>query len=246
MTSKDYQSLIDVFFSALSNYGLQSTVLLMALDSEQMYSQNEETQDSDIELIREYKDLGRIYEHEDMLFINDKHVSFLVRGLSFDDQEKKGRLQDNLVILASGLTERIDALNLDIKMGRQRQNLHTIVKAIPKVIDKIEQDLGAQLNKTDGMCDRVIANMGSMIKDQGLGAEKEKELCGLLITHKHQLHKILAESIVIAEQFAEIMNTLERTYVSSAESDSSVETSAETSADVLFENDKAVTESVIF
>jgi hypothetical protein len=102
-------------------------------------------------------------------------------------------------------------------MGRQRQNLHTIVKAIPKVIDKIEQDLGTQLKKTDVMCDQVITNAGNLVKGRGLSGSQEKELSALLITHKSQLHKILAESIVIAEQFAEIMNTLERTYVSSAE-----------------------------
>ncbi|MCW8909137.1 MAG: hypothetical protein OQK76_00820, partial [Gammaproteobacteria bacterium] len=66
---------------------------------------------------------------------------------------------------------------------------------------------------------------------------QEKELNAMLVTHKSQLHKVLAESIVIAEQFAEIMNTLERTYVSSSEDAEQVEETDDESVideDVLF------------
>jgi len=214
---QDYHKLIDVFLKSVTSYGLEATVLVHGLDGDEVFFQLEEHKDLDIELIEKNREQGRVYEHDGMLSVNYKNVSMLFRGFPEDDPEKKCRLHDNLVILGSGLNGAVYALNLYMKMGRQRQNLRTIVKAIPKVIDKIEQDLGTQLNKTDVMCDQVIVNTGQLVKGQGLSAGKEKELGSLLMTHKRQLHKILAESIVIAEQFAEIMNTLERTYVSSTD-----------------------------
>ena len=237
---KDYQKLIDVFFRSVTSYGLESTVLVHGLDGDEAFSQLAEHKELDIELIEKNREQGRVYEHDGMLSVNYKNVSMLFRGFPEDDMEKKGRLHDNLVILGSGLNGSIDALNLDIKMGRQRQNLHTIVKAIPKVIDKIEQDLGTQLKKTDVMCDQVIVNTSQLVKGHGLSGGQEKELNSLLVTHKNQLHKVLAESIVIAEQFAEIMNTLERTYISSSDDAEKADETEE------FESKHNVDEDVLF
>jgi len=236
-SAKDYQRLIDGFLKSVSSYSLEASVLVHGLDGDEFFSQSAGHEDLDKELIEKNREQGRVFEHDGMLSVNYKNVSILFRGFPEDDPEKKGRLHDNLVILGSGLNGSIDALNLDIKMGRQRQNLHTIVKAIPRVIDKIEQDLGTQLKKTDIMCDQLLANSNQLVRGHGLSAGQEKELNAMLVTHKSQLHKVLAESIVIAEQFAEIMNTLERTYVSSSEDAEPVEeTGGESGADedVLF------------
>lgn len=125
-------------YECMSAYSLRVGIQINAEDSTLMYCQDEAFKDEDTELINNMNADGRIIEHENVVLFNHKYINLCVHDFPFNDKEKSGRLKDYLAIVTSSADVCIKTIDTDIKLGRQYQNLHTILKAVPQMIVKIQ------------------------------------------------------------------------------------------------------------
>lgn len=214
-TAESYEALVDLVYECMSAYGLRAGIQINGVDGSQLYCQHESFKDKDTELISKLKADGRIIEHEKVVLFNHDYINLCVHDFPFDDEEKSGRLKDYLAIVASSADVCIRTIDTDIKLGRQYQNLHTILKAVPQMIKKIQEGIDKQNDKVLGVHKAFVTEMADMINKQKPGDECRSILKSLTSEHKEGFKKIFCQSSNLTDSLVNMIKQLEHTYVDS-------------------------------
>lgn len=214
-TAESYEALVDLVYECMSAYSLKAGIQINGVDGSAIYCQDESFKDEDTELINNLKADGRIIEHENVVLFNHKYINLCVHDFPFNDEEKSGRLKDYLAIVASSADVCIKTIDTDIKLGRQYQNLHTILKAVPQMIVKIQGGINKQNDKVLNIHKEFAIEVANMIKKQNPGDKYSDILNSLSSTHKEELKKIFSQSSMLTDGLVRMIKQLEHTYVDS-------------------------------
>lgn len=213
VTAESYDDLVELIYECMTAYGLSVTIQLNGVDGASLHCQDEQYKDEDIKLLDELKDSGRIIEQENIVAFNHKYINLCVRNFPFDDHEKCGRLKDYLAIIASVADSAIKTLDADVKLARQYQNLQTILKAVPQMIEKIQSGINKQNNKALDIQQDFVSNMAGMIKKQGMGEKCNTLLQTLASSHQEAFQKTFSQSVNLTDNLVQMIKQLEHTYV---------------------------------
>ena len=213
VTAVNYQDLTMLLFMAVSGYGLAATVLIRSVHGELIFTQNEAMKDHDVALINRFKTHGRIVEHEDVVVINFTNIGLLARNFP-DDAEKAGRIKNYLTTLCYGVNGRVDAIDANSRLKKERQNLFSIVNGASKAMATIKQSLSEHVHQTDDMCKQVTQSMNEAFVKLGMPETQRHILGGLLKSGNNRLDVILAEILALDEKFVVLLGQLEQAYAS--------------------------------
>lgn len=218
VTAVSYQDLTMLLFMAVSGYGLAATVLIRSVHGELIFTQNEALKDHDVVLINRLKTRGRIVEHEDVVVINFTNIGLLARNFP-DDAEKSGRIKNYLTTLCYGVNGRVDAIDANSRLKKERQNLFKIVSEASKALAAIKLSLNEHVHQTDDMCKQVMHGMNEAFVKLGMPEKQRQVLGGLLLSGNKRLDVILAETLALDEKFVELLTHLEHIYASSRQAE---------------------------
>ncbi len=218
VTAVNYQDLTMLLFMAISGYGLTATVLIRSVHGELIFTQNEAMKDQDVALIKRLKTQGRIVEHEDVVVINFTNIGLLARNFP-DDREKAGRIKNYLTTLCFGVNGRVDAIDANSRLKKERQSLFNIVNGASKALAAIKQSLNEHVHQTDDMCKQVTQSMNEAFVKLGMPEKQRQILGGLLQSGNKRLDVILAETLALDEKFVELLVQLEHTYAISQQAE---------------------------
>jgi len=212
-TTESYDELVELIYECMNAYNLKTSIQIRGIDGTSMHYQDDSLEEEDLELINSLKREGRIIEQEDVIIFNHKYISLCVRNFPVDDEEKNGRLKDYLAIAASSADNGIKMIDSDVKLARQYQNLHTILKAVPQMIEKIQQGINNQNDKALNIYNNFVGNMDDMIKKQGLTNECSTLLQSLSSSRKEEFKQTFSQSSKLTDNLVHMIKQLEETYV---------------------------------
>ena len=213
VAAESYEDLANLIYESMAAYALKVAIQINGLDGAVMYFQDELLNDEDTELINNLKDEGRIIEQDDVVVFNHKYINICVRDFPFDDQEKSGRLKDYLAIIASAADSCIKTLDADVKLERQNQNLHTILNAVPQMIEKIKEGINTQNNKAIDIYQGFVSGVKEMVSKRRAGDNCEKMFESLTSTNKEKFKKTFSQSASLTDNLVRMIKQLESTYI---------------------------------
>lgn len=116
-------ALADLVVEALEQYGLQGTVQTRCGGATTNRSTSGLTGGLQESVLGHLKDIDRIFEFKTRAIVNYERVSILVNNMPADDPERRGRIRDNIALLAEGAESRAKALEIEHRARDQQQQL---------------------------------------------------------------------------------------------------------------------------
>ncbi|MBI4741759.1 MAG: response regulator [Betaproteobacteria bacterium] len=130
-------------------------------------------------IIEKLYGIGRIFEFKTRMVINYPHVSILMSHVP-DDAEVRGRIRDNVAMLAEGAEARVASLLIELDNRRKQDGIRYALGEILGMTEelrehqRVSQELGKQAVSV------VIERFETAFVRCGLTSAQESELIGLL------------------------------------------------------------------
>jgi len=102
--------LTDLIVETAAEFGLYNTVQLTT--PVQIYNRSSagDPTERDIEMMKSFRELGHVYQLGRRLILNFGPITQLIKNLPDKDEEKCGRLRDNLALILEGALNRLSAI----------------------------------------------------------------------------------------------------------------------------------------
>ncbi|HCI52097.1 MAG TPA: hypothetical protein DE312_01995 [Gallionella sp.] len=106
---------------AIKNFGLECSVLIRDSNAEVILTSHNNPSEIEKAILLQSTGMGRIFQFKQKIVVNYNHVSVIVNNMPMDDDEKSGRVRDNITMLA----EMTDSLCDNVLM---RQTSHSLAE----------------------------------------------------------------------------------------------------------------------
>ncbi|TAN51335.1 MAG: response regulator [Methylococcaceae bacterium] len=175
-------TLAELAVEALEQYGLQGTVQTRCDGVTTNRSTSGLTGSLQESVLGHLKDIDRIFEFKTRAIVNYERVSILINNMPVDDPERRGRIRDNIALLAEGAESRVKALEIEQRARDQQQQLL-------RALDSLRLTLRG-LRSRQELAQTQIWRLGSDLLDQletsfvTLGLTEAQELFLLELAHR--------------------------------------------------------------
>ena len=202
--------LTDTVFNATTNYGLEGSLLVTALDEPEVYFSDGVERNLERDVLSHLKNKDRIFTFGKRVAFNTPSATLLIRNMP-DDDGKTGRFKDHLAILMDGLDARIQGLKYELEVVTKQRELSDVVQAAKKNLEVIDQQHISLREKNA----QLLSNMAQTIEESfiylGLSEEQERALIGLVEKTESDTVSLYEEGIKTDDQFDKIMKNLTAT-----------------------------------
>ena len=171
---------------SLGQYGLSGAVQVRAGTETLIESTPGGNQTEDGAVIDKLHSIGRIFEFKTRMVINYDHASILMNDVP-DDNEQRGRIRDNVAMLAEGAHARIASLLIEQDNRRKQGGIRYALGEILEMTSELrEQQRGSQEQGQNAVNVVIEAFETSFIR-LGLTPNQETELINLLVELRHEV-----------------------------------------------------------
>lgn len=178
------RELADAMVAGLGLYGLQGGVQVRTAAGALTRSSDGEASPLEVSVLDHLVTMGRLAQFKNRMVINFPAVSFLVRDMPQDDEERCGRLRDHLSMLAEAANVHVESLAM-LAEARRRDDL--IVQ------------VALRMTRTLGEVDRAQRDslVAGRIALEGIRKRIDEVCVSMLLTHSQEsrLSRALDEGI---------------------------------------------------
>lgn len=123
--------------------------------------------------------IGRIFEFKTRMVINYPHVSILMSHVP-DDPEVRGRIRDNVAMLAEGAEARVNSLLIELDNRRKQTGIRYALGEILGMTEELREHQRTSQERGKQAVNTVIERFETAFVRCGLTSSQESELIGLL------------------------------------------------------------------
>lgn len=155
---------------SIGEFGLKA--LIQVRDTYETISLSSDGPATDLEesVIERARGMGRIFEFSSRMAVNYEHVTLIGLNVPQDDADRRGRLRDNLAIIAEGMNSRVQTLMLIDKEQRYAERMSKVVERMRESI----LGLGASYNFQRKRMDDSLAELMDDIDTAGRNLDLNK------------------------------------------------------------------------
>ena len=206
----DPAAIADALLAALHAYGLQGAVQIRMAGGMLERNNCRQTAPLQAAVMESLRDIGRIFVFGSRGIINFAHVSLLVNNLPTEDEERLGRLRDNLALLAEGAETRLASLAATAAVGSlQADAAHTLValrESLAKAIRRSHDAREQNRRHTTELLDTV----GSLANSYNLTNIQRETLHDVLHEGNETALKFHDEASLAEQDFSRVIAMLEK------------------------------------
>jgi CheY-like chemotaxis protein len=173
---KTNRELAQLILDSMQNYGLNCTVHIDTPEQDVLLSGTGHCNPLEKELLSRLKTKGRIFDFSSRTVINFNHISLLIKNMPTADQEKYGRIKDNVAILIEGAAARINAILTEQQLLKQRETLEQIMVRAKSSLNTISERQRSYKNASVKIMDELMHQIETSFMYLGLSEEQENNL----------------------------------------------------------------------
>jgi CheY-like chemotaxis protein len=178
-TVTDPHRLSELIIAAMEQYSLDCNVQIRSSIRLIDTGSNGPNSPLSSELLLRLHNQGRIFEHGKRLVMNFGAISILIKNMPVDDEDKRGRLRDNIAILLEGADAKLGALEIEHQDQLLRQQLQNLVDDSKAALQDIEQLQQMQKETSIKIMDKLLQDLETSFFKMGLTEEQEETLLNL-------------------------------------------------------------------
>jgi CheY-like chemotaxis protein len=205
----DYQSLCQELINILGNYGLEGSVQIRGKQGITSLGSNGECSPLEESVLNHLFGHGRLFEFSSCLSCSFEHVTIIVRDLVRDDPELRGRMRDNIALLAEGANVRIAALDSNAEVAKQNVALTSLIANITRALEDIEKQQKHQRFRSDQIFQQLQQTFDLRLISLGLSESQENELTDMISAAVEQSLSLFDEFQTTEEAMESILRQLQ-------------------------------------
>jgi CheY-like chemotaxis protein len=208
LTCRNYEDLAQKLVDAIRDFGLEGSIAIRhGGDTTVMTTHGEKTA-LESAILEKSSTMGRIFQFKRNLVVNYDKISILIPNMTENDDEKNGRIRDNIAIIAEAaeaFCENVDMRQVSMARAESMQiALFEATKTVESIRDKQSQLLMDVRVLLHGLTDKVESSYSFL----GTTQSQEKTISSAMNDSVQRILEVLAVGNQINEQFASVVSTL--------------------------------------
>jgi CheY-like chemotaxis protein len=175
--------------SSLVQYGLSGAVQLRGSGESFVESTPGGNTASDTAVLEKLHGVGRIFEFRTRMVINYEYASILMNDVP-DDNDQRGRIRDNVAMLAEGAHARVASLMIEQDNRRKQGGIRFALKEILEMTTELRDQQSLRQEEGQRAVNRVIHEFESAFVRFGLTPTQESALINLLVELRQEVSSI--------------------------------------------------------
>ena len=202
-----FDDLMLKFFEATEFFGLNCCAqihtargkLCMNCDSDSLAAQ----------ILEKMIEQGKIIDFGARTIINEDSISLLIKNMPINDEDKYGRIKDNVTVLLNGANSRIKSLMIENELNEQREGgLHRTIKEVHEEIKTVNEKFSQHEKTSSLLMSKLRGDLEQLLLTLGLTEEQEKVLLERVDFTTDEIHALNYTGVEIDEGLANIANLL--------------------------------------
>ena len=194
--------------SALSQYGLAGAVQIRARPENIVESTAGGNPAEDGAVIEKLHGIGRIFEFKTRMVINYDLASILMNDVP-DDTEVRGRIRDNVAMLAEGAHARIASLLIEQDNLRKQGGIRFALGEILEMTAELRDQQRIAQEQGNDAVNSVIDSFETAFIRYGLTPSQESELINLLVNLRHEVAGIGLSAEEVDRKLQRVVRSLQ-------------------------------------
>ncbi|MEY4592210.1 MAG: hypothetical protein RIR18_1105 [Pseudomonadota bacterium] len=195
--------------ASLSQYGLAGAVQLRGGSEEHFVESTPGGNPiADGEVMNKLHGVGRIFEFRTRMVINYEFASILMNDVP-DDNEQRGRIRDNVAMLAEGAHARVASLMIEQDNRRKQSGIRFALSEILEMTSELRDQQHVRQEEGQSAVNRVIQSFERAFIHFGLTPSQEGELIGLLVELRHEVAAIGIGAAEIDTKLQRVVRSLQ-------------------------------------
>jgi CheY-like chemotaxis protein len=208
LTCRNYEDLAQKLVDAIRDFGLEGSIAIRhGGDTTVMTTHGEKTA-LESAILEKSSTMGRIFQFKRNLVVNYDKISIVIPNMPENDDEKNGRIRDNIAIIAEAaeaFCENVDMRQVSMARAESMQiALFEATKTVESIRDKQSQLLMDVRVLLHGLTDKVESSYSFL----GTTQSQEKTISSAMNVSVQRILEVLAVGNQINEQFASVVSTL--------------------------------------
>lgn len=206
----DYVSLCREILATIAVYGLEASVQIRGNDVVVSLNQDGSCSPLEESVLKNMSMQGRIFEFSSRTSYNYDHITIIIKNMPRDDQDKYGRMKDNLALLAEGADARVITLDDQLVLAKQHNALMQLIASTRETLRDIEQHHLSQRKQSNLIFADFRDELERKFLNMGLKSSQEEELSELAMHASNRALALYDEGLAESERMEKLLSQLER------------------------------------
>lgn len=207
--AKNLTALCQCLVNACDGYQLKSVAQIRGEREIITLNQNGVASPLEIETLSAISQRGRILSTKDHIAFNYGSVTMLVSEMSQYDEERVGRMRDNLALIAEGIDARVASLENESALRQEHQHTLKLFAQATFALQKVDEDFRQQFVEVRMALSNMIDDAEAAYFSLGLTEGQEKLLSQQLRATEGNLLAIFERGLDIEEHLGAIQRLME-------------------------------------
>jgi DNA-binding response OmpR family regulator len=207
LSISDFKELGSVLLETLSGFGVKGSIIFF-LGREVFCSDDGTDRPLEREVLRKFRDQGRLVSFKNRTFFNYSKFSLLIRNMPVDNEERYGILKDQLCIMLNGLEGRVRAMLIE----RSNEDKKRAILIIANTIGRMVMDMEENNVKLSQQFEKVIVDMETRLSHDilkyNLLEHEERAIMDNVYQALGESTSIFERSIALESEYRKIMKQL--------------------------------------
>ncbi|HLA35020.1 MAG TPA: response regulator [Rhodocyclaceae bacterium] len=198
------QTLADVILDGCRSFGLDACVQLRGATGNVARNMGGDSSPMEIGVLTNLVVCGRIFSMGKRSVYNYGRISLMVKNMPVHDEDRYGRLRDNLALLTEGADARLQALDAEDEIDVQRTVMERILDTSFAALANIDSRHETQRAEAQFVLSSMLQKMENRFFSLGLSDSQEAEVSQTLRDAANRVFDIYAQGLSVGEHIAQI------------------------------------------
>lgn len=218
LNCRTHDELVMNLVEAAQEFGVETIAMIRHKEGESVLSTHGVPSSLERSILEQSSSMGRIFQFRRNLVVNYDKVSIMSSKLPEDDEEKTGRIRDNITILAETTEAFCENVEMRKESMTRAENLQVALIGAVSAVEHIHQQQSAMLLDVRLMLQALTDSVEKSYSWLGTSGEQEKSINETMNHSVQKILNVLDSSKYINEQFSHVVDIL-RGSTSSTEAD---------------------------
>lgn len=206
----DVEALAAAILEASRQWDLQAAVQLRLDGRVYSVSANGAEVPLEVAVLNHMRNSGRIFQFKSRCVFNYGNVTLLLNNMPLDDDERAGRIRDNVALLAEGADARMQAIESDLRARRRREGIEAVLPRVQQVVQSVQANYRrSSFELTQSMVEFEQVLVKAFVS-LGLTEEQEEFLTGITGEQMRTMAESQDQGSQIVGQLQELADSLEK------------------------------------
>lgn len=209
LTCRSYEELAQKLVGSLQEFNLEGSIVLRHGGAETYMTTHGEATALEKSILGKSINMDRIFQFKRNLLINYDQVTIIVPNMPEGDEDKSGRIRDNLAILAETAVAFCENVEMRKKSMERAESMQLAVFEATKVVGNIKDKQTVMLMDVRVLLQGLMDKVEDSYSYLGTTNEQERTISGAMHDSVQQILDVLAVGNQLNEQFASVVKMLQ-------------------------------------